>query len=99
VVTVIIHFCPATPYGWYQHIATQSWDFVGTAAEESQRINYFEMQRLVLNSFIEITGKGKTLIDERLTTPRYKILQHRHVRRPNLPPSKAAQADVEANWL
>src|SRR5207248_9887876 len=28
-----------------------------------------------------------------------KILRHRHVRRPNLPPSKAAQADVEANWL
>src|SRR5205814_9407234 len=84
---------------WYQHISTQGWDAVATTVEQGQRIIYLETQRLVLNSFIEMTWNRKTLIDQRLTAPRYKILRHRHVCGANFPPTHRAQADVEANWL
>src|SRR2546429_3964989 len=69
------------------------------SVEQGQRIIYLETQRLVLNSFIEMTWNRKTLIDQRLTAPGYKILRHRHVCGANFPPTHRAQADVEANWL
>src|SRR2546429_4337662 len=68
-------------------ISTQGWDAVATTVEQGQRIIYLETQRLVLNSFIEMTWNRKTLIDQRLTAPRYKILRHRHVCGANFPPT------------